>query len=220
MTKQYALSLCVLSPTTTMSNPKKDYGTTRVLGVPNKDVSKGAEAYRKETLRNNFNPKLSAFFQKSGGYVAWLAGHQHPEQGRANPEYDFARYLAKKGHYMELLPEREGYQDAISLNEVGQSRKFVDASATSSIKKVYYEQWSPTSGNQKHGILQGLQHTAEKNCRILCINDYKGVLSRELIKKGMNEYKEKLDRGVKGYIKIDYIVTKDKNGVFHTWYWE
>lgn len=202
-----------------MGNPKKEHGTTRHLGIPNRDADKGYSEYISQMRSLNVKPELSYVNRQNGGHVIWEVGHQHEEEGTGSNEYKMAKALADKGYWVHLLPEKDA-PGAISLRLSHKGDKtFVDGKVKSLTGKALYEQWTPTAANKKYGILTGLEHASDKGCKLLALYDPRNVLSRDLVKLGMEKYNEGLGKK-SGYIKLDGVVTLNAKGEFHSWYWE
>ena len=203
-----------------MSNPKKEYGTTRHLGKPNYDARKARSVFDEEMQKLTTKQELSYINEKKGGFVVWMDGHKHGNEGKDNNEYKFAVALADRGYWVYLLPE-DGREGSVTLRLSKKGDKtFVDAESKGLTGNVHYEQWSPTSTHKKNGILSGLQHASDKGCKILAIYDPTNVLNRKLVKLGMEKYAEDLGKPNINYIKLDGVVTYNASSKFHSWYWE
>lgn len=203
-----------------MSNPKKEYGTTRHLGIPNYNATKGIKAYEAEISKNSVIKELSYLNTQNGGHVIWEKGHQHEDEGQGNNEFLFAKGLADLGYWVHLLPERDA-DGAITLRlSLKGNKTFVDGKVKSLTGVALYEQWTPVKANDKYGILKGLQHASDKGCGILAIYDPTNILNREHVRTGMKLYDEGLKSQNKNYIKLKGVVTYNARGEFHSWYWE
>lgn len=202
-----------------MSNPKKEHGPTRHLGMPNYDVKAGRKVYDNEMKKLSVKPDLSYFNDKNGGFVVWMDGHQHEEEGKENEEYILAKAIADEGYWVYLLPEKNK-DGAVTLRLTKKGDKtFVDGKVESLTGIAYYEQWSPTTANKKYGILGGLEHASDKGCELLAIYDPTNILDKELVRKGMREYEKGRSKG-RSYIKMKGVITYNAEGKFNSWYWE
>lgn len=181
----------------------KGAGATRLMGVP-KSVNESyfiSERARLDTLGNN----IDFYNRKSGGFVIWENGHQHPEQGRNNNEFKFARVLANAGYQVYLVDESpSGVSFRLSING---SKTHPDAR----VGEYYYEQTTKDKNNKTYGILSALQHTSDKGVKLCAVYDRYGVLHRTDIQKGIDWYEHNRTTKDSSLLKLDGVIVVSKD---------
>ena len=161
----------------------KGAGATRLLGAP---MPHSYEQYVSERQRlGTINNGLDYYNRKSGGFVIFEEGHLTPT--RTNPEFQFAKELARLGYPVYLTPE-SAKKGGVSfrLGPTG-NPTFPDA-RVGRYSLTYYEQRTPTSDNAKYGALTALQHASNKGVKLAAIYDKHGILTKESIQKGIDWY--------------------------------
>ena len=188
-------------------------------GPARTDAKKGFKEFNAQMRRIGVKPALSYLNNQNGGHVVWETGHQHEDKGKNSNEYKLAKALADEGYWVHLLPEKD-VPGAVTLRlSLKGDKTYVDGSVKGLTGKTLYEQWSPTSANEKYGILTGLEHASDKGCKILALYDPTNILHQKHIETGMKKYAEGLGKK-SGYIKLDGVVSYNARGEFHSWYWE
>lgn len=187
----------------------KGSGGTRLIGPPQ---PKTYEEYMEERRRyRTLNNGIDYYNWKSGGFVIWMNGHKHANEGRSSDEFKFAKELARLGYGVYLLPEDErngGF--SFRLSNKGQ-KTFPDGMTGN----FFYEQTTKTSDNAKYGVLTALQHASDKGVGLAAIYDKSGALSRESIQKGIDWYEHNRANKGSGLIKLrGVLVVNNKHEVY------
>lgn len=188
----------------------KGSGGTRLLGAP---VSKSYRYFMNERqILGTLGNGIDYYNRKSGGFVIWQQGHKHPNEGRLNDEFKFAKELARYGFGVYLLPENEkdgGISFRLSMKG---EPTFTDAR----VGTYYYEQTTKTTDSPKYGALSALQHASDKGIRLAAIYDKDGVLTRESIQKGIDWYEHNRTRSGSGLIELRGVLVVNSK---HELYW-
>lgn len=188
----------------------KGPGATRLLGRPQ---PKSYQYYVAERQRvGSFGNGMDYYNRKSGGFVIWKEGHKHPEEGRTNDEFKFAKELARAGYGVYLLPEDEKHGGVSFRLSVKGAPTFPDAK----VGNYYYEQTTRKSDNEKYGVLSALQHASDKGVQLAAIYDKYGVLSQESIQKGIDWYEHNRTNGTSRLQSLKGVLVVNKK---HKIYW-
>ena len=190
-------------------NMAKGSGGTRLIGPPQ---SKSYQFYLKERERvGSMDNGIDYYNRKSGGFVIWQEGHKHPNEGRMNDEFKFAKELARAGYGVYLLPEsKESGGVSFRLSRKG-AETFPDAKTGS----YYYEQTTKTSDSSKYGALSAFEHASDKGIGLVAIYDKHGALTHESIQKGIDWYEHNRNIGKGSFIKLHgAIVVNNKHEIY------
>lgn len=187
----------------------KGPGATRLLGRPQ---PKSYQYYVAERQRvGSFGNGMDYYNRKSGGFVIWQEGHKHPEEGRTNDEFKFAKELARAGYGVYLLPEDEKHGGISFRLSLKNTKTFPDAK----VGDYYYEQTTKSSDNKRYGALSAFEHASDKGVGLVAIYDRHGVLTRESIQKGIDWYEHNREIGKGNFIKLrGAIVVNSKHEIY------
>ena len=153
----------------------------------------------------------SFFDPISGGYLLF-----HKDRKFNQDEYDAALYLAKSGERVIATPEKG---DFFSLEYVDRNGNKKKKYSDGKIAGIFYEQSTPDKPDADFNINveRAVYHAFEKHAQIALIYDAHGLLHRENIKTGMENYKA---NNKSKYDVVERVCVIDKEGGVHWWKWE
>lgn len=188
----------------------KGSGGTRLIGSP---MPKSYEYYVDERRKLGTSGNGKDYYnRKSGGFVIWQEGHKHPNEGRLNDEFKFAKELARHGYGVYLLPENQKDGGVSFRLSIKGEPTFTDAR----VGNYYYEQTTKRMDNSKYGALSALQHASDKGIKLAAIYDKDGVLTRQSIQKGIDWYEHNRMKSNSGLIQLQGVLVVNSK---HEIYW-
>jgi hypothetical protein len=175
-------------------------------------VEESRKEYMEAMQKGMYDVARSFFDSASGGYLLY-----HAERKFNQVEYDAARYLALAGERVIATPEKG--EEFISLEYVDRNGKKKKKYGDGKIAGVIYEQSTPDKPDADFNlnVERAVYHAFEKHAKIALIYDAHGLMHRENIKTGMENYKE---HNKSPYDVVERVCVIDKDGGVHWWKWE
>lgn len=189
----------------------KQQGHTRAVTPTSKAIEKSKQKFYKEIQTGKYDLERSILFENGGFLLLYKdRGVVESNLEAFNNEYNVAIMMAREGYQMIMTPEKG---EEFVLARYNGKNKYGDGK----ISVTSYEQrtLSPINEEFRINVMNAINHARKKNAEIAVLFDNKGLLHRNHIAGGMNDFIKKMQGAFHQSVKM--VITVNSKGEVHEW---